>query len=72
MKGYAMGNNKMNFKSVTPSFRMSTGDGEVVIGFSDEETGHDLKKTILGLILQSYEDRVIKGTGGTEAAVWNS
>ena len=61
MKGYAMiRNDTRNSNGGTPLFRMIMNDGEVVIGFSDEDTGHDLKKTILSLILQSYEDRVVK------------
>ncbi|MBR5677049.1 MAG: hypothetical protein IKX20_02810 [Paludibacteraceae bacterium] len=32
---------------------------EVIVNFSDEEPQTDLKKGIMRLIMQSYEDRVI-------------
>ena len=48
-----------------PELRMKGSLGEVIVVFAEQESESDLKKGILHLILQSYEDRVL----GTRAEI---
>ena len=42
-----------------PELRMQGSLGEVIVVFAEQESESDLKKGLLQLILQSYEDRVL-------------
>ena len=42
-----------------PELRMKGSLGEVIVVFAEQESESDLKKGLLQLILQSYEDRVL-------------
>lgn len=46
-----------------PELRMKGSLGEVIVVFAEQENDNDLKKGLLQLILQSYEDRIL----GTKA-----
>ena len=51
-----------------PALSMKMDGAEVIVSFSEEECKTDVKKGVLRLIMQSYEDRVLQGSQKTESA----
>ena len=50
-----------------PELRMKGSLGEVIVVFAEQESESNLKKGLLQMILQSYEDRVL-GTNSEKDA----
>ena len=51
-----------------PALRMWLDGAEVTVKFSDDESKIDVKKGILRLIMQSYEDRAFRSRREGESA----
>jgi hypothetical protein len=51
-----------------PVLQTWVNGSEVIVNFSDEEPKTDIKKGIMRLIMQSYEDRVLGQNRSEESA----